>query len=99
MKLSVPVRAPYSFARSLAFLRGFPPCRGEYLIDDDAITAAVTIGGRAVPFTIRGDLTVETPSHGEQIVARAAHFLGTEDDVTGFYAAAAGDPVLAQLVA
>jgi len=96
MKLSVPVRAPYSFARSLAFLRGFPPCRGEYLIDDDAITAAVTLDGRAVPFTIRGDLTVETDD--PRIVERAAHFLGTEDDVNGFYAAAAGDPPMAQLV-
>lgn len=97
MKLSVPVRAPFSFAHALAFLRRFPPCRGEYLIADDAITAAVAIDGRAVPFTIRG-ATVETPAHGDAIVARAAHFLGTEDDLTAFYAAAAGDPPFAPVI-
>jgi len=96
MKLSVPVRAPFSFAHALAFLRRFPPCRGEYLIDDDAITAAVTLDGRAVPFTIHGDLTVETTD--ERIVARAAHFLGTEDDLGEFYAAAAGDPAFAPVI-
>jgi len=98
MKLSLPVRAPFSFARSLDFLRSFPPCRGEYLIDDDAVTAAVTIDGHAVPFTVRGDLTVETARHGDAIVARAAHFLGSEDDLSGFYAAAKGDAAFAPVI-
>ena len=96
MKLPLPVQPPFSFAKAVAFLRRFPPCQGEYLLANDAITAAVAIDGRAVAFTIRADLTVDS-THAAA-VARAAHFLGTEDDVAGFYRAAKGDAALAPVI-
>jgi len=93
MKLPLPITKPFSLARSIAFLRSFPPCRGDYVLADDAITAAVSIGGVAYRFKIT-EATVEVPDDApaQALVARAAHFLGTEDDVTPLYRAAEGDP-------
>ena len=42
MQLALDVTRPYSFAQTLAFVRRFPPCQGDYLVTDDALTAAVT---------------------------------------------------------
>lgn len=88
--------APFSFAQSLAFMRRFPPCQGELLVEEDAVTAAVTIDGAAVAFTIHGgpELTVEV--HGRApvatVIARAANWIGATDDLRDLYAAAANDP-------
>lgn len=102
MRHPLATQAPFSFARTLAFLRRFPPCQGEYLIEDDAITAAVTIDGEAVPFTIRdgATLTVEVAdrAHASTLVARAAHWIGADDDLRELYARAAGDPPFRALV-
>ena len=96
MRHPLATQAPFSFAQTLAFVRRFPPCQGEYLIEDAALTAAVTIDGEAVPFTIRdgAPLTVEVAdrAHARALVARAAHWIGADDDLRELYAAAAGDP-------
>lgn len=94
--------APFSFAQTLAFIRRFPPCQGEFLVEADAVTAAVTIDGAAVAFTIHGgaELTVEV--HGRApaatVIARAAHWIGATDDLRELYAAAAKDPPFQVLV-
>jgi DNA-3-methyladenine glycosylase II len=106
MQLSLPVARPFSLRQTIAFLRRFPPCRGDYLLTEDSITAAVTVGGgeaaRGVAFTIRGDreVTVEVPTQRDAaaLVARAAHLVGAADDVAGFYAAAEGDAALRPII-
>jgi hypothetical protein len=52
MQLSIAVKQPFSFARTVDFLRRFPPCQGDYLVTDDTITAAVVVGGIARAFTV-----------------------------------------------
>lgn len=106
--LSLPVAQPFSLRQTIAFLRRFPPCRADYVLGDDSITAAVTVDGRAVAFTIHGgrdgrgdaELTVEVPTQRDAaaLAARAAHLVGAADDLTGFYAAAAGDPAFRPIV-
>ena len=99
MQLLAPVRAPFALAQALTFMRRFAPCRDGLLIDDDAVTAALAIGGRAVPFTLRAvgaGLAIEvddalSPAAAALVVARARHLVSADDDLTSFYAAAAGD--------
>jgi DNA-3-methyladenine glycosylase II len=99
MRLSMPVKQPFSFAQTVAFLRSFPPCQGDHVVTDRSITAAVSVGGIARAFTIHdGDPpTVEMPRHLDTatqraLLARAAHFVGADDDLAPLYAAAEGDP-------
>lgn len=99
MRLSMPVKPPFSFAQTVAFLRSFPPCQGDHVVTDRSITAAVSVGGIARAFTIHdGDPpTVEMPRHSDAatqrvLLARAAHFTGADDDLGPLYAAAEGDP-------
>lgn len=99
MHLHAPVRAPFSFAQSLAFIGRFAPCRDAVVLDHDAVTTAVAIGGRAVPFTVRAapaGLAIEVaddlaPAAAALVVERARQWLSADDDLTGFLAAAAGD--------
>ncbi len=101
MKLPVAVRAPFDFQQSLAFLRRFEACRDDYLIDERSVTAAISIGGRAVPFRIeaaKAGVAVDVadglglaPTAPTTIVRTAAHLLGADDDLSAFYRAAAGD--------
>ncbi|HEU4731916.1 MAG TPA: hypothetical protein VFT22_28670 [Kofleriaceae bacterium] len=105
MRLSIAVKRPYSFAQTVAFLRRFPPCQGDFVVTDDAITAAVSVGGIARAFTLHdGDpLTVDMPRHVDlatqgALRARAAHWIGAEDDLTAFYAAAEDDPPFRPIV-
>lgn len=96
-------RAPFSFAQSLTFIRRFPPCQGDYLLDDDAVTAAVAIAGRPVAFTLRGAdrvmLEVEDGVDPTPLVTCASHWIGADDDVASLYAAADGDPPFRALIA
>ena len=105
MRLSMPVKQPFSFAQTVAFLRSFPPCQGDHVLTDRSITAAVSTGGIARAFTIHdGDPpTVEMPRHIDAatqraLLARATHFIGAEDDLAPLYAAAEGDPPFRALV-
>ena len=105
MRLSVPVKQPYSFAQTVGFLRRFPPCQGDHVVTDDSITAAVSVRGIARAFTLRaGDpLTIDLPRHIDVatqrvLLARAADFIGAGDDLAPFYAAAEHDPPFRPLV-
>ena len=103
MRTSLPTRQPYSFDQTVAFIRRFPPCQGEYVVEDDALTAAVTVGGRAVPLTIHRTgktLEVETPRAADMpaVAAHAAHWIGADDDVGALYAAARGDAAFSALI-
>ena len=99
MQIPLAARAPFAFEQSLAFLRRFPPVRDGVIIGADAVTAALAIGDRAVPFTVRGrgaDVTVEVadtlhPAAAALVVERARAWLSADDDLSGFHAAAAGD--------
>lgn len=95
---------PFSFDQTLAFIRRFPPCQGEYLVEDDAVTAAVTLGDRAVPVTVCRAGTgaaVETPRAADLTAAAevAAHWIGAADDVGALYRAARGDAPFERLIA
>jgi DNA-3-methyladenine glycosylase II len=105
MRLSLAVKQPYSFAQTVAFLRRFPPCQGDYLITDDAITAAVSVRGIARAFTLRAgnQLTIDVPRHVDgdtqrALIARASDFIGANDDLTALYAAAEHDPPFQRIV-
>jgi DNA-3-methyladenine glycosylase II len=105
MRLSLAVKQPYSFAQTVAFLRRFPPCHGDYLITDDAITAAVSVRGIARAFTLRAgnQLTIDVPRHIDAdtqraLIARASDFIGAGDDLTALYAAAEDDPPFQRIV-
>src|SRR5262245_6269937 len=96
MRHSVPTRAPFSFPQSLTFIRRFPPNHGEFIIGRDAITAALSIGNRAVPFTVRSGssgLEVEAPDdvRRDEIVPRVSAWLGADHDLGAFYTAAESD--------
>ncbi len=103
MRTELTVRAPYSFDQTLAFLRRFPPCQGEYLLDEDSLTAAVTVGDRAVPLTIRrtgARLEAETGRAEDlpAVLAHARHWIGADDDVAALYRAARGDGPFSALI-
>ena len=103
MRTSLPTRQPYSFDQTLAFVRRFPPCQGEYIVEDDALTAAVTVGERAVPLTIHrtaNTLEVATPREADLpvVAAHAAHWIGADDDVGALYAAARGDAAFSAVI-
>ncbi len=107
MQVTIPTHQPFSFAQSLAFIARFPPCRNEYLVTDDAVTAAVAVGDTAYAFTLRagtrGRVVMEAPADTPRAVANelarhAAHFLGAADDLAPFYAAARGDRPMERLI-
>ena len=93
MRLSIATKKPFSFTKALAFIGRFPPCADEVRVDDESVTAAVSIGGKARSFRLRdagGDLEVEADD--QAVAARAAEFVGAHDDVNELYAAAEEDP-------
>lgn len=99
----LPTSQPFSFDQTLTFIRRFPPCQGEYILDDDTVTAAVSLGQRAVPMTIRRSgraLAVETPRRQDLAAAGqvAAQWIGADDDVAGLYQAARGDAPFERLI-
>src|ERR1043165_2234276 len=105
MRLSLPGQPPYPLPPTVPFPRRFPPCQGDYLITDDAITAAVSVRGIARAFTLRAgnQLTIDLPRHADAatqraLIARATDFIGASDDLTALYAAAQNDPPFAKVV-
>src|SRR5262245_31132402 len=49
----LPARAPFDFARSLAFLGGFRPLDGEQRLSARELTRALRQGGKNLAFTVR----------------------------------------------
>jgi DNA-3-methyladenine glycosylase II len=95
--MQLAVRPPFSFARTLDFLRSFPPCQGDFVLGADSLAGALALGDRAVSFTVRADLSLETDA--PEVAVAVADLLGARDDLAPFYAAAAGDRAFAPLVA
>jgi DNA-3-methyladenine glycosylase II len=90
---------PFSFAQTLAFVRRFPPCQGEFALTEDSLTGAVTLDGRATRFTLRGTRQgVRVETDDPRAAAIAADFVGASDDVAGFYAVADGDRAFAPII-
>lgn len=58
---SLPVTAPFDFARSLRFIEEFPPVRDEQEITANLLTKAISIDGQCVAFRVHGGGTVEQP--------------------------------------
>jgi len=102
MQHPLEVRAPFDFSQTLAFMRRFPAVRDACLITDTSVTAAITLDGEAVPFTLRaargGGVVVDAPADA-RVVACARDFIGADDDLAPFYAAAAGDAAFQPIVA
>jgi DNA-3-methyladenine glycosylase II len=105
MQLSIEVKRPYSFAQTVAFLRRFPPCQGDYIVTDESITAAVSVRGIARAFTLHDGepLTIDLPRHADTatqqaLIQRATDFIGAADDLAPLYAAAEHDPPFRALV-
>src|SRR5438128_3331513 len=100
MRLPLVTKAPFSFQQTLAFIRRFPPCQGQYVLTDDALTAAVTVNGRPTWFRIIGGHTVEVERAADApaLLARAGNLVGARDDLGDFYAAARGDSCFWPLV-
>jgi DNA-3-methyladenine glycosylase II len=108
MKLTIITRQPFSFDQTLTFIKRFPPCQAEMIVvgvsesaDRGSVTAAVSIGGRAWPFTLSGsrNLTLETPDGAPPSIARrAADFIGANDDLGALYRAAETDPPFRKIV-
>jgi DNA-3-methyladenine glycosylase II len=98
MQYTLATARPFSFAQSLAFIRRFPAVRHEYLVTADAVTAAVALDGRAVPFTLRATPSLVVETSDERAARMAASFVGATDDVAGFYARAEGDGPLGAVI-
>lgn len=98
MQYAIATARPFSFAQSLAFIRRFPAVRDEYLVTADAVTAAVALDGRAVPFTLRATPSLVVETSDERAARMAASFVGATDDVAGFYARAEGDGPLGAVI-
>ena len=106
MTSQLAITRPFSFDHSLQFIRRFPPCADEVIVESDRVTAAVSIEEHAHAFTVRGagdavvvDVGVRTSLEVRaELVRRAAAFLGTADDLGPFYAAAAGDRAMRDAV-
>ena len=105
--LDLPVCAPFKFAESLSFLRGFPATRDEQLVTPDSFTKAWHIAGQVVVARIstadpdqstdrlRCELVTSKPlddAARSQVLDRIGFFLGADDDLDAFRATAADDP-------
>jgi DNA-3-methyladenine glycosylase II len=104
MRILIPTRKPFDFAQALTFIERFPACRCDTFIANGALTAAFAIDGKAYGFTLRADgddLVLDTTAPARvraELARRAGAFLGADDDLAPFYAAARGDRPLARVV-
>lgn len=104
---------PFDFAKSLAFLGLFAPCRGEQALAERALTKAVSVGGQTIVFTVEATGTTEEPRLACTLFSaeplaeaaegaardRIASYLSLADDLRPFYAIAEGDTLFAPIVA
>src|SRR5262245_18772536 len=98
MKHAITTAKPFSLQQSLAFIRRFEPCEGDFVLGEASLTGAFAVGGKAVPFTVTGETDLVVETEVPALAERAARFLGAYDDLTGFYAAADGDAPFRKLV-
>lgn len=98
MDLPIAVCQPFSFTRTLAFVRSFPPCQGDFEVGDDSLTGVLAVADRAVAFTLRGERALHLQTSAPELAGPVADLIGAGDDIAPFYAAAAGDRAFAPLV-
>jgi len=105
-------RAPFDFAKTLAFLGDFTPTAGEQALAPDSVTKAVTLHRRAVAFNVRDAGTLEDPriaytlysehllgaAEQDAIVDRIRFFLSLDDDLLPFYAIGRTDPAFVPVI-
>ena len=94
-------RAPFAFHHSLSFLCSFSPTSGEQRVDDRQLSKALSIDGRAVLATVRGDddaLFCTVTARGrlddatfERAIARVRFQLSLDDDLSDFHEMAKDD--------
>ncbi|HEY4181191.1 MAG TPA: hypothetical protein VGM90_30310 [Kofleriaceae bacterium] len=101
--LRLVTRSPFSFARTLDFIRNFPPCRGECAIGVESLTVALPDSGRAVPVTLRSTptgLALDVPDgvDTKRLADRVTLWLGTDHDLAPFYAIAKDDGPMRWLI-
>lgn len=97
MPLTIATSKPFSFDQTLRFMARFPPCQANYIVGKDSLTGAVAIDNKAVEFTLRPGLTLETSDRRAAPIVAA--MIGANDDVEAFYAAAQGDKPMMQRIA
>ena len=105
--------APFDFAKTLDFLRGFPPTLGKLLVVGDGLYWATRVTGRTVLFHVRSkcaapdgvlDYTLHTGGPGgtegiEQDAVRWLRWLlSLDDDLGDFYGLAQNDPCFVPVV-
>lgn len=105
-------RAPFDFAKTLAFAQGFYPARRDQRIDGDSLTRALMVHGQPVGFRVWSEGTLEAPQLGytlyaeqplsaeqrEAIVDRVGFFLSLDDDLEPFYEIGHDDPSFAHII-
>lgn len=102
VELNVPARAPFAWQHSLEFISGFPPARGEQVVEGGELFKAWRFGGRTVatrvgqaPGGLRVVVASEQPVDAvirEQVVDRLRFFLSLDDDLAPLVRGAQGDP-------
>ena len=104
--------APYDFEKTLEHLGATSPFRSDVLIGPDCLTRAVMVDrlpvvarvsstGTAAAPELKCDVWAGVPISLARSAGATRHigtFLGTEDDVAGFYATAEGDEAMAPLI-
>lgn len=92
MEHTISTCQPFSFEQTLTFARRFPAFEAEAIITDDSLTAAITVGDKAQPFTLRSKgSALIADAASREVARRAAELVGAEDDLRPFYAVAEGD--------
>jgi DNA-3-methyladenine glycosylase II len=100
---------PFDFNKTLDFLEGFSPTRGEQSLAARVLTKAILVAGQVVVFQVKSSGAVEAPRlegtlHsarplGAPVLAaardRLSFFLSLDDDLRPFYALAQADPAMA----
>jgi DNA-3-methyladenine glycosylase II len=105
MQHAIAASQPFSFDQTLTFIGRFPPCRGHVQTEGGQLRAAITVGGRAVAFTMRDDAGLRVDIADDvpiatqrEVVTRAAAYVGAHDDVEALYTAAEGDEPFRKLI-
>jgi DNA-3-methyladenine glycosylase II len=97
MQLQIATSKPFSFEQTLRFMARVPPCQANYLVGKDSLTGAVSIDRKAVEFTLRSNLCLETTD--ERAAPIVAAMIGANDDLEAFYEAAQGDKPMMRKIA
>lgn len=92
-------REPFSLAQTIAFLRRFPPCAGDFALEGRTLRGALMLEGHGLAFEVRErdrvELVLESTTSNEAVLERAATlaraFVGADDDLESFYDAASND--------